>query len=194
MLFEAQDLTKAEIRQGQDELMKEKNVEAAIQAIPEIKDLPTNLQVPTHQQIKDAKDYDSGVRVGCMRTIFKQVGQTWNDLGKQGSDLNMMLSAPIFRHKEDPEYEELKELHGSIGVSLVNDDTEEAMLEIVSKYEATDTTLLDIQKLLLLGVLYCKGSRIGKSNLLYPLIIRDTIERQLLSPLMLREQSCLEAT
>ena len=48
MLFEAQDLTKAEIRQGQDELMKEKNVEAAIQAIPEIKDLPTNLQVPTH--------------------------------------------------------------------------------------------------------------------------------------------------
>ena len=39
-----------------------------------------------------------------MREVFKDVGQVWNDLGKKGTDLNYMISTPIFRHKDDAEY------------------------------------------------------------------------------------------
>ena len=84
-----------------------------------------------------------------------------------------MISSPIFRHKDDEEYYDLNELHRNVARILVKDDSEEAMIECISRYQASDNTLLDIQKLLLLGVLYCKGSRIGKSNLLYPLIVHD---------------------
>ena len=39
--------------------------------------------------------------------------------------------------------------------------------------EANDNTKLDVTRLLLLGLLYCKGSRIGKSNFLFPLLTQD---------------------
>ena len=39
--------------------------------------------------------------------------------------------------------------------------------------EAKDNTKLDVTRLLLLGLLYCKGSRIGKSNFLFPLLTQD---------------------
>ena len=139
-------------------------------SIPEIKNLPSKYESKSYQH---EKDYQSPVRVSCMREVFKDVGQVWLDLGKSGTDLNFMISSPIFRHRDDDEFESLNELHKSSGYSLVQDELEDPMLQCMHFFQAKDATLLDLQKLLLLGILYCKGSRIGKSTMLYPIIVQD---------------------
>ena len=110
-----------------------------------------------------------------MRQAFKVLGPIWNDIGRTGTDLNYMLSSLLFRHKEDPQYsaqqafeEQARALHGleTGGISL------EPKLMVS---EANDNTKLDITRLLLLGLLYCKGSRIGKSNFLFPLLTKDQV-------------------
>ena len=54
-------------------------------------------------------------------------------------------------------------------------DSGEALRRVLEQNQASDETFLDVSKLLLLAVLYCKGSRIGKSNLIYPLISRSEL-------------------
>ena len=38
-----------------------------------------------------------------MRQVFSILGTIWSDIGKINTDLNMMLSSPLFRHKDDPD-------------------------------------------------------------------------------------------
>ena len=64
--------------------------------------------------------------------------------------------------------EQARALHG-----LDDQDFQENRLQIK---EANDNTKLDVDRLLLLGLLYCKGSRIGKSNFLFPLLTKDQLQ------------------
>ena len=109
-----------------------------------------------------------------MKEAFKPLGLVWGDIGRKGTDLNYMLSSLMFRHKDDVDYEEqnafeeqARALHG-----LSDIECEEARLQIK---EANDDTKLDVDRLLLLGLLYCKGSRIGKSNFLFPVLTKDQL-------------------
>ena len=108
----------------------------------------------------------------CLRESFTMLGSVWADIGKQGTDLNFLVSSPTLRHPEDTQIE------------IVEEDP-----SLIAKFEATDTTWLDFSKLLLLGTLYCKGSRIGKSNILYPLL---TFEKHPLSPVQEQSVSSLK--
>lgn len=40
-----------------------------------------------------------------MRQAFQKLGPVWNDIGREGTDLNYMLSSLLFRHKSDSQYE-----------------------------------------------------------------------------------------
>ena len=51
-------------------------------------------------------------------------------------------------------------------------DHETRVMKLMNEIEAGDETLFDFQKLLLLGILFCKGSRVGKSSLVFPLVTR----------------------
>ena len=42
-----------------------------------------------------------------MRQVFSILGTIWSDIGKINTDLNMMLSSPLFRHKDDPDAEKI---------------------------------------------------------------------------------------
>ena len=37
-----------------------------------------------------------------MKSIFCFLGTVWGDIGKPDTDLNLMLSSPLFRHELDP--------------------------------------------------------------------------------------------
>ena len=109
-----------------------------------------------------------------------------------------MLSLPLFRHSRDPDIDKITNALREVGLKKpkssntantsannVSSDVygaegdehqsqqqmdEQAMMRAIEENQATDETLLDMSKLLLLAALYCKGSRIGKSNLLFPLM------------------------
>ena len=46
-------------------------------------------------------DYDSPIKVKYMRQVFAFLGTVWSDIGKADTDLNLMLSSPLFRHVTD---------------------------------------------------------------------------------------------
>ena len=48
-------------------------------------------------------DYDAPIKVKHMRCIFNYLGSVWADIGKHDTDLNLMLSSPVFRHCSDPD-------------------------------------------------------------------------------------------
>ena len=103
-----------------------------------------------------------------MKQVFAEQGKDWNNIGKENTDLNYMLSSPTFRHQDDPN---IKKFQAQINLcNKISNDDLCALSRIISLNQVNDESLFDLSKLLLLGVLYCKGSRIGKSNLLYPLI------------------------
>lgn len=115
-------------------------------------------------------DYDSPVKVKHMRSIFSYLGTVWNDLGKPDTDLNLMLSSPLFRHEMDANAAKLSEELGKS--SEAGSEDKDAMKRVLSENQTDDESLLSMWRLVLFAVLYCKGSRIGKSGLLYPLLSR----------------------
>lgn len=44
-----------------------------------------------------------------MRKVFMIIGAIWSDIGKANTDLNCMLSSPLFRHKNDVDFNKLHE-------------------------------------------------------------------------------------
>jgi len=52
-------------------------------------------------------DYYSPIKAKHMRKICLILGSIWTDIGKLNTDLNMMLSSPLFRHKDDPDAEKI---------------------------------------------------------------------------------------
>ena len=49
-----------------------------------------------------------------MRQVFSILGTIWSDIGKINTDLNMMLSSPLFRHKDDPDAEKITKVKTKI--------------------------------------------------------------------------------
>ena len=118
-----------------------------------------------------------------MREVFARLGSEWNEIGKPFSDLNLILSAPIFRHQCDADVNRIAKVfrRASLDSSTMHhavdmDDSQQNIdpfRKAIADNQANDETLLDAVKLMLLAVLYCKGSRLGKSNLLFPLLTRQ---------------------
>ena len=42
-----------------------------------------------------------------MRKAFSILGSIWTDIGKANTDLNLMLSSPLFRHLDDPDFDKI---------------------------------------------------------------------------------------
>lgn len=86
-----------------------------------------------------------------------------------------MLSSPLFRHKDDPDAEKillpkpvlsttLNEESGTPRGTPGNSEKDDKIEQpIDEENQATEETLFDMPQLMLMAVLYCKGSRIGKS-------------------------------
>ena len=62
-------------------------------------------------------DYQSPVKVRWMRQAFTFLGTEWNDIGKENTGLNFIISSPLFRHKQDPDYEKLLNEYRSLGIN-----------------------------------------------------------------------------
>ena len=120
-------------------------------------------------------DYHSPVKAKFMRKNFIILGSVWSDIGKPNTDLNMMLSNPLFRHKEDSDKDKIDQNVEERRSRSTNDSEsdEDAAIRASVENQANDDTLFDMSRLILFAVLYCKGSRIGKSNMLFPLIMRQ---------------------
>ena len=43
-----------------------------------------------------------------MRKAFQILGSVWGDIGKANTDLNLMLSSPLFRHQDDKNFNKIK--------------------------------------------------------------------------------------
>ena len=56
------------------------------------------------------------------------------------------------------------------------DEEEEPLRRATRRNQVNEDTLFDTSKLLLLGILFCKGSRVGKTTLLFPLVTRQIIQ------------------
>lgn len=53
-------------------------------------------------------DYVSPIKAKFMRQVFgPALGSIWTEIGKADSELNLMLSSPIFRHLNDYEGEKM---------------------------------------------------------------------------------------
>ena len=107
-----------------------------------------------------------------MKSIFCFLGTVWGDIGKPDTDLNLMLSSPLFRHELDSNAAKLNEELGKTADDPES-DTKDAMKRVLSENQINDDSLLSMWKLILFAVLYCKGSRIGKSGLLFPMLSRS---------------------
>ena len=77
-------------------------------------------------------DYDSPVKVKHMRSIFSFLGTIWNDLGKPDTDLNLMLSSPLFRHEMDVKAAKLNEELGKSSEAAGSED-KDAMKRVLSE-------------------------------------------------------------
>ena len=133
-----------------------------------------------------------------LRSVFVHAfGKSWLDVGRKDTELNILLSSPIFRHANDAEAAELRRKTDAACLDYQpiapkangteqNQLAENPTLRAIKEHQAAEETLFDVPQLLLLGALYCKGSRVGKSSLLFPLITRD--ESGIQSPSPLKQQ------
>ena len=55
----------------------------------------------------ESLDYNSPIKAKFMRQVFGELGIIWNNIGKENTDLNYMLSSPMFRHQDDPNVKKL---------------------------------------------------------------------------------------
>ena len=67
-------------------------------------------------------DYQSPVKVRWMRQAFAFLGPEWSDIGKSNTGLNIMLSSPLFRHPQDPNYGKLLSEFKQYGLLTTNCD------------------------------------------------------------------------
>ena len=60
--------------------------------------------------MENSTEFHRPVKVKCMRQVFSILGTEWNEIGKADTDLNLMLSSPLFRHQCDSENATIKRL------------------------------------------------------------------------------------
>jgi len=88
-----------------------------------------------------------------IRSVFVHAfGKSWLDVGRKNTELNLMLSSPIFRHSDDVEVKVLRDkiigfLPETPTTPKENEKAaaaENATLKAIKEHQATEDTLLDV--------------------------------------------------